>query len=122
MRVDRRLFVQTQTRGRLFFRYGCHVNGYVADDRGRPRAVWLAKRALSKPTYPGLLDQMAAGGLPASTTFLENARKEAQEEASLPSDVLDSLRPAGCVSYKYAARRGLSAKTLAVRTTRVECC
>ena len=33
---------------------------------------------------------------------------------ALPPAVLDSLRPAGCISYRYAARRGLSTKTMAV--------
>ncbi|KAH8070184.1 adenylate kinase [Aureococcus anophagefferens] len=95
--------------------YGCHVSGYVAGDDGRPAAVWVATRALSKPTYAGLYDQIAAGGLPAELTLLENAKKEAEEEASIPRAVLDrDLRPAGCVSYKYAAKRGLSAKTLVV--------
>ena len=76
--------------------------------------IWLAKRALSKPTYPGLLDQIAAGGLPAKTSLLENAKREAAERP-IPRDILDgNLRAAGCVSYRYAARRGLSTKTLAV--------
>ena len=61
--------------------YGCHVSGYVAGDDGRPAAVWVATRALSKPTYAGLYDQIAAGGLPAELTLLENAKKEAEEEA-----------------------------------------
>ena len=50
----------------------------------------------------------------ASARVLENARKECAEEASLPPAVLAALRPAGCISYRYAARRGLSTKTLAV--------
>ena len=94
--------------------YGCHVNGYTRKKDGSI-SIWLAKRALSKPTYPGLLDQIAAGGLPAKTSLIENAKKEAAEEASIPPEILDSnLRAAGCVSYRYAARRGLSTKTLAV--------
>ena len=93
--------------------YGCHVNGFTR--KNGEVYIWLAKRALSKPTYPGLLDQIAAGGLPAKTSLLENAKREAAEEASIPRDVLDAnLRAAGCVSYRYAARRGLSTKTLAV--------
>ena len=93
--------------------YGCHVNGFTR--KNGEVYIWLAKRALSKPTYPGLLDQIAAGGLPAKTSLLENAKREAAEEASIPRDILDgNLRAAGCVSYRYAARRGLSTKTLAV--------
>lgn len=42
---------------------GVHVNGYVVNSTtGLPCAMWLGRRAMSKPTYPGLLDQIAAGG------------------------------------------------------------
>ena len=111
--------------------FGAHVNGYVVDEPAKPAAdagaeagawvasrrpthVWLGRRALSKPTYPGLLDQLAAGAQPSAIGVLENARKECVEEASLPPRALDALRPAGCVSYSYPTRRGLSTKTLAV--------
>ena len=42
---------------------GAHVNGFVADpETGRPTHMWIGRRAMAKPTYPGLLDQIAAGG------------------------------------------------------------
>ena len=42
-------------------------------------------------------------------------RKERRPRRRIPRDILDgNLRAAGCVSYRYAARRGLSTKTLAV--------
>ena len=68
---------------------------------------------MSKATYAGLLDQMVAGGQPAQLTFAENVRKECEEEASLPPAVIDTLRQAGLVSYRYATARGLSTKVLA---------
>lgn len=64
-------------------------------------------------SYPGKLDQMVAGGQPARMTFLENVQKECEEEASLPPDVIGTIRPAGLVRYRYAARKGLSTKILA---------
>uniref|UniRef100_A0A7S2BMB1 Nudix hydrolase domain-containing protein n=1 Tax=Octactis speculum TaxID=3111310 RepID=A0A7S2BMB1_9STRA len=95
---------------------GAHVNGYVTDPAsGRPTAMWLGRRAMAKPTYPGLWDQIAAGGQPEGLSFYDNVAKECEEEATLPRDLLDMyIRPAGLVSYRYAARRGLSSKTLAV--------
>mmetsp|Transcript_61426 Transcript_61426/g.139055 ORF Transcript_61426/g.139055 Transcript_61426/m.139055 type:complete len:192 (-) Transcript_61426:234-809(-) len=95
---------------------GAHVNGFVADpETGRPTHMWIGRRAMAKPTYPGLLDQIAAGGQPSGLTFLENVIKEAEEEASLPHDLVTrSMNAAGLVSYRYAARRGLSTKLLAV--------
>jgi len=94
--------------------FGVHLNGYVRDAMsGRPAAVWVAKRSMSKATYPGLLDQMVAGGQPAGMSFQENIRKESEEEASLPPDVVRQIVPTGLVSYKYSTRKGLSTKVLA---------
>ena len=97
--------------------YGVHVNGYVRNpdqpDDPRPWAVWVAKRSMSKATYPGKLDQMVAGGQPSEISFLENVQKECEEEASLPPEVIDRIRSAGLVRYRYAARKGLSTKILA---------
>jgi hypothetical protein len=97
-------------------RYGVHVNGWVRDPsqpyNPTPVAMWVATRAHSKATYPGLLDQMVAGGQPSGLSFEQNVRKECAEEASLPPEVLRELVPAGAVSYRYTARRGLSSATL----------
>ena len=41
--------------------YGVHVNGYTFD--GDELRVWVATRAKSKATYPGMLDHVAAGQL-----------------------------------------------------------
>ena len=96
--------------------YGVHVSGYVRNPEepsdARPWGVWVAKRSMSKATYPGKLDQMVAGGQPAAMTFLENVQKECEEEASLPPEVIAKIRPAGLVRYRYAARKGLSTKIL----------
>ena len=83
----------------------CHVNGFTR--KNGEVYIWLAKRALSKPTYPGLLDQIAAGGLPAKTSLLENAKREAAEEASIPRDILDGKPKSGglrVVPVRGAAR------------------
>ena len=68
---------------------------------------------MSKSTYPGRFDQMVAGGQPSGIDFGENVRKECEEEASLPPEVIDRIRPAGMVCYRYAAKKGLSSKILA---------
>ena len=96
--------------------YGVHVNGWVRDP-GNPSSdvpwgMWVATRSMSKATYPGLLDQMVAGGQPTAITFEENVRKECEEEASLPPEVIATIAPAGSVSYRYATPKGLSTKVL----------
>eukprot|EP00965_Chrysotila_dentata_P057768 1915427-Pleurochrysis_carterae.AAC.1 len=48
--------------------YGVFLNGYVCADEtdpSRPTHLWLGKRAGNKPTWPGLLDCVVAGGLAA---------------------------------------------------------
>lgn len=40
--------------------YGVHVNGFVR--RADGDALWVARRSASKPTWPGQLDHIAAGG------------------------------------------------------------
>jgi hypothetical protein len=44
--------------------YGVHVNGYVTLPNGDIE-LWVAKRAANKQTFPGKLDHLVAGGLPA---------------------------------------------------------
>ncbi|XP_056278438.1 uncharacterized protein LOC130199181 isoform X3 [Pseudoliparis swirei] len=40
-------------------RYGVHINGYTVGDGGEVR-MWLARRSLTKQTYPGLLDNVVS--------------------------------------------------------------
>jgi hypothetical protein len=56
--------------------YGVHVNGYV--ETGRGEELWVATRSRSKPTWPGKLDHIVAGGqvracLPPSHAHSQNA-------------------------------------------------
>ena len=55
--------------------YGVHVNGWVRDpdkpSSDVPWAMWVATRSMSKATYPGLFDQMVAGGQPSKISFDE---------------------------------------------------
>ena len=40
--------------------YGVHVNGFTLAPAGMH--VWVARRSLTKPTWPGKLDHIVAGG------------------------------------------------------------
>ncbi|KAJ2991527.1 hypothetical protein HDV02_003742 [Globomyces sp. JEL0801] len=61
--------------------YGCHLNAYVK--RQNSIHMWIGKRALTKPRYPGMLDTMVAGGIASGYTPTETIIKEAEEEAGL---------------------------------------
>ncbi|WP_417804633.1 DUF4743 domain-containing protein [Thalassospira lucentensis] len=85
--------------------WGVHMNGYVRKADGI--YMWIAKRSPNKPTYPGMLDNMVAGGQPAGLGFLENMIKECGEEADIPPSVARDLQAVGTVSYLYETQEGL---------------
>lgn len=92
--------------------YGLHVNGYVRTPGGL--SLWIGKRAADKPVAPGKLDNLIAGGQPAGLTLAENLRKEAQEEADLPDELIERCVPVGALSYCFANDKGLKPDVLFV--------
>jgi len=85
--------------------YGIHVHGYVRD--GADIALWIGRRADDKPTYPGKLDQMIAGGQPVGIGLMENVIKEAGEEAGVPPALAATEKPVGAISYCHEFDEGL---------------
>lgn len=75
--------------------YGAHCNGYVADAAGRPVALWIARRAYSKPTDPGLLDNLVGGGVAHGQTPAEALVREGWEEAGLQPGQMHGRLQAG---------------------------
>ena len=88
-----------------FCAVGVHVNGYVR--RADGLHVWIAERAAGRHSYPGMLDNMVAGGQPAGLSLRENVIKEAAEEAGIPSALAGTARPAGAVTYCLETEAGL---------------
>jgi isopentenyldiphosphate isomerase len=85
---------------------GVQLTSFV-DDPDRGLLLWIARRSLTKQTYPGLLDNTAAGGL--ETRFwdrpVEAVIREAVEEASLDEDLVRrGLRGGGAISYYHVKR------------------
>lgn len=85
--------------------YGIHVNGYVGS--GDDMRLWVGRRSRSKPTYPGQLDHIVAGGQPARLSLAENLVKECAEEASVPDSLARRAQPAGVITYLLANEEGL---------------
>lgn len=90
--------------------FGIHINGLVAKADGL--YVWVGTRTLSKPFWPGKLDQMVAGGLPVGMSLLDNLAKEAQEEANIPAELALQAKPVSTLHYRQALSRGLENSTL----------
>lgn len=85
--------------------YGVHVNGFVRD--GAEIKMWIGKRSPDKPTGPGKLDQIVAGGQPAGVSLSDNVIKECEEEAGIPAALAATARPVGTVSYITEREEGL---------------
>ncbi|XP_061543216.1 thiamin pyrophosphokinase 2 [Phycodurus eques] len=87
-------------------RYGVHINGYIVSNSGEV-FMWLARRSPTKQTYPGLLDNMAAGGLAAGVSIKHTLVKECQEEACIPEALAEKAHPVSTVSYTYEDGEGV---------------
>jgi 8-oxo-dGTP pyrophosphatase MutT (NUDIX family) len=78
-----------------------HVNGFLPDGR-----LWCARRALTKATDPGMLDNVTAGGLPSGETVQDCLQRELAEEAGLFNLQGHLLQPAGQVRTSRLEREG----------------
>jgi 8-oxo-dGTP pyrophosphatase MutT (NUDIX family) len=85
--------------------YGVHMTGYVRTPDGP--AVWVARRARTKPTYPGMLDNTVAGGQPVGMGLHDNMVKECREEAGIPAELARRAVCTGAITYKMDAEDGL---------------
>ncbi|KAF1846769.1 thiamine pyrophosphokinase-related protein-like protein [Cucurbitaria berberidis CBS 394.84] len=80
--------------------YGVHLTAYTNKD-GQLK-IWTPRRARTKQTYGGLLDNAVAGGIASGESPLESLVRECGEEASLPEELVRSKAVAcGTLSYWY---------------------
>ena len=79
-----------------------HVNGTVGE------AMWLARRSASKPTDPGMLDNLVGGGVPAGLSIEEVLVKEAWEEAGIPTELARRATRAGTVEVMREVPEGVA--------------
>jgi 8-oxo-dGTP pyrophosphatase MutT (NUDIX family) len=94
--------------------WGAHCNGYVADAQGRPAALWIARRALSKPTDPGRLDNLIGGGVPHGQSPHETVVREGWEEAGLAPDQMTGLQRGSTVRLLRDIPEGLQREWIEV--------
>jgi len=85
--------------------FGVHLNGYVEGPGGL--GLWVGKRAKTKPTGPGKLDHLAAGGQPHGIGVRDNMIKECLEEAGMERALAEQAVPVGLVSYRCERPEGL---------------
>ncbi|CAJ0825694.1 15560_t:CDS:2 [Entrophospora sp. SA101] len=89
--------------------YGIHLSAYlkIKDDNNNNKIkMWIAKRSSTKQTWPGMLDNTVAGGLPYKMSLQECVIKEAIEEASLERNIAEKAKPVGAISYFISSDDG----------------
>ena len=59
-----------------------------------------------KGTYPGMLDNMVAGGQPHGLGLKENMVKECGEEAGIPPEIAQRVQPVGMILYDHQSGDG----------------
>ena len=84
--------------------FGVHLNGFVRKADGLH--MWIARRAYDKPTFPGMLDNMVAGGQPLGIGLMDNVIKECAEEAGIPKSIARKAVPIGMISYTHQPPEG----------------
>lgn len=83
-----------------FATFGVHATAYTVPDYH----IWVPKRASTKATWPGYLDNSAAGGISAGDMPFESMVRECGEEAGLEEDVVRRLmKQTGVISYFYCS-------------------
>lgn len=90
---------------------GVHVNGYSVNHAG-DMTIWLQERAADLSAWPGMLDQMAAGGQPVGLSVRENMIKEGGEEALLSRETMEQAVSVGTLSYCLNFGEGIRRDTI----------
>ncbi|KAI1330703.1 hypothetical protein F5Y16DRAFT_362442 [Xylariaceae sp. FL0255] len=90
---------------------GAHMIAYVKsrateDDSGVISGLWIPRRAAHLWSSPNMLDASVAGGIASGASPLETIIREADEEASLPRELVRTrIRSAGVLTYLSVTQR-----------------
>ncbi|KAK5118166.1 hypothetical protein LTR85_008146 [Meristemomyces frigidus] len=91
--------------------YGCHMTAYTRPKRPadteeeevggeEEMRIWIPRRAATKQTYSGMLDNTVAGGIATGENPFESLVRESAEEASLPPSLVRAhAKSVGTVTY-----------------------
>ncbi len=83
--------------------YGVHMTCYTrSPESSFGIKLWVPRRAKTKQTYASMLDNSVAGGMATGEVPLECVVREANEEASLPADLVrEKAEAKGTITYLY---------------------
>lgn len=85
---------------------GANMTVYTKTKGGEIK-IWIPQRSARLRTWPGKLDSAVAGGVRAEESPYECIIHEADEEASLPADLVRKhARPCGVITYVAESAAG----------------
>lgn len=87
-----------------------HLNGFFLQDE-KP-TIWIARRAATKATDPGMLDNLVAGGVTTGEDAWQTLLRECGEEAGIPGALALKARPAGTLRLCRDVPEGLNSEVL----------
>ncbi|KAL5116466.1 hypothetical protein ACEQ8H_005587 [Pleosporales sp. CAS-2024a] len=92
--------------------YGVHLTAYTRSKSTGEIKMWTPRRAQTKQTYGGMLDNAVAGGIASGESPLESLVKECAEEASLAKSLVrPNVKAAGTVTYYYIRDKSAGGET-----------
>ncbi len=86
-----------------------HINGIAAGD---PKKLWIARRSRTKPTDPGMLDNLVGGGVGAGLSAQDVLVKEAWEEAGIEAALACSVVRGGTARILREVAEGVQSETI----------
>jgi 8-oxo-dGTP pyrophosphatase MutT (NUDIX family) len=87
-----------------------HLNGFLFSDE--KQTIWIARRAATKATDPGMLDNLVAGGVTTGEDARQTLLRECGEEAGIPGALAREARPAGVLRISRGVPEGLNSEVL----------
>lgn len=82
--------------------YGVHLSAYTRNKETGEVKIWTPRRAKTKQTYGGMLDNAVAGGIASGESPFESLVRECAEEASLDEALVrERAKAVGTVTYWY---------------------
>jgi isopentenyldiphosphate isomerase len=90
-----------------FTSHAVHMTAFIRTSPSpEDMSIWVPRRSATKDTYPGMLDQSVAGGLPAGERAWTCLIRECMEEASLPEEIASKSKMVGAVTYYHSTGDG----------------
>ncbi|MCK5697544.1 MAG: DUF4743 domain-containing protein [Gammaproteobacteria bacterium] len=99
-------------------KYGIHINAWVK--KKEDIYIWVAKRAMDKPTFPGKLDHLVAGGHGSGYHIEETMIKECAEEANIPQAIAQQAQAVSMITYVMENKQKLQQDHLFVYDLQLE--